>query len=228
LEDEHALIKRLSDLTDKFDHGYYPHYRELARIIGPAGRVLELGVWKGGSLALWRALFPHGLIVGVDNLRDQWALAVGEPGQSAIAGTASPEPKITWPEGSIRVTLSQDDPDLAGQAAEASPDGYDLMVDDASHVGLLSERSFKLLWPLVRAGGYYIVEDWFVGQKWHHYYGDGRFDFDSMAKFARSFIGPEFGPQSDIAEVRYVNTGNGMAILKKGRCWMRSDSPKAG
>ncbi len=35
-----------------------------------------------------------------------------------------------------------------------------MIVDDASHIGRLTAATYALLWPLVKPGGYYVVEDW--------------------------------------------------------------------
>lgn len=53
--------------TDKVTvHGYLPEYERIAAELGPAARVLELGVAEGESLRLWQHLFPAGVITGVD------------------------------------------------------------------------------------------------------------------------------------------------------------------
>lgn len=147
------------ELTDKVSLGYYPVYEYLAGKIGLAGHVLEVGVYSGGSLMMWQELFPEGVIVGVDNNKNS-----------------------TFPEGTIAIIGNQDDPEMAGYARTASPGGYDLIVDDASHEGHLSEVTFRLLFPLVKPGGYYVLEDWAVG-----YLPQYGFD-DSMLRFAQSFL----------------------------------------
>lgn len=127
--------------TDKvYHHGYLSSYLRIAKQIGPAARVCELGVWRGGSLGMWQALFPEGLIAGVDH-----------------------DPDATWPPGTARVVASQDDEALPAMLRETSPGGFDLIVDDASHDGNLTRRSWELLWPLVAPGGFYVVEDWQKG-----------------------------------------------------------------
>jgi hypothetical protein len=45
------------------------------------------------------------------------------------------------------------------------PAELDLVVDDASHVYEWTKTSFETLFPLLRAGGLYIVEDW----SWAYY-----------------------------------------------------------
>ena len=149
--------------TDKVLLGYMPVYRRLAAQIGPAGRVLEVGVYQGESLRLWQALFPAGVVAGVDNHAE---------------GTA------VWPAGTVSIAASQDNPEMAVQARHASPEGYDLIVDDASHDGKLSQVTFALLWPLVKPGRWYVIEDWWVGYlPWAVItYGD------SMLRLAESFL----------------------------------------
>jgi cephalosporin hydroxylase len=46
---------------------------------------------------------------------------------------------------------------------EEFPDGLDLVLDDASHIGACSAATFLALWPHLRSGGVYIVEDWGTG-----------------------------------------------------------------
>lgn len=120
--------------TDKIEpHGYFPSYLRLAAELGPDAAVCELGVWQGESLRMWQAIFPLGEVWGVDS-----------------------DPAAVWPEGTRRVQAAQDDPGLP----LLLPAGLGLVVDDASHDGPATQRSFGLLWPLVRPGGYYVVEDW--------------------------------------------------------------------
>ena len=145
--------------TDKYSLGYYPAYAEIAAQVGPAGRVLEVGVARGGSLAMWQGLFPGGLVAGADK-----------------------DPSCTWPGGAVRIIAPQDSPVLAAAAAAASPGGWDLIVDDASHDGALSQATFALLWPQVRPGGWYALEDWAIG------YLPGWGHGDSMLRLAESFL----------------------------------------
>lgn len=123
--------------TDKVTHGYLPTYTAIADEVGPQGRVCEIGVWRGDSLRMWQTLFPAGVVVGVD-----------------IAPTA------VWPEGTVRVVCSQDSPQMPELVADYGP--YDLIVDDGCHLGQPTKDAFGLLWPLVKSGGRYVVEDWMV------------------------------------------------------------------
>ena len=106
--------------------------------------LLELGIFKGGSLLLWKDYFPKGNIVGVDiNI-----------------------PTNFPPTDRIRVFKGyQDDPAfLTSVANQTAPDGYDIIIDDASHYGELSKKSFWLLFDNhLKPGGIYAIEDWGTG-----------------------------------------------------------------
>jgi hypothetical protein len=127
--------------TDKEDHGYLPAYRKIVKKIGPEGRVCELGVYYGGSLAMWQVFFPQGIVVGVDC-----------------------DERAIWPEGTVKVLSNHVDPRLVPTLRNIAPDGYDLFVDDGSHIGELAEKSFDLFWGLVKPGGWYVIEDYLSGQ----------------------------------------------------------------
>lgn len=141
--------------TDKiWLHNYFPAYLDIARELGPSARVLEIGVMLGESLRMWQALFPMGKITGVDD-----------------------NPEAVFPQGVRRVISSQDSPGLA----QLGP--FDLIVDDASHDGKLTRKTFENLWRTVNPGGIYVVEDWFIGIEEFH---DGAFDpamLDTVASF---------------------------------------------
>ena len=174
--------------TDKVSHGYLRTYRKLAKDIGPSGHVCELGVLQGGSLAMWQLLFPDGLIAGVDI-----------------------DPGSIWPEGAEKIVSSQDDPLLKCQLEHLSPDGWDLIIDDCSHKGELTRRSWEMLWPQVRPGGLYVIEDWFVGLRtwmWVEYHDP------EMLVLAQSFLS-NFGYPKNRLKLASVEYKYGMIILRK-------------
>lgn len=128
--------------TDKVHpHGYLPDYQRLAAELGPAAAVCEIGVERGYSLAMWQDLFPASpAIVGVDR-RDEGV------------------EEAHWPAGTHKVVAEQDDPRLPALVTAFAP-GFDLIVDDCSHLGHLTRATHAMLWPLVNPGGFYVVEDW--------------------------------------------------------------------
>src|SRR6185437_3735770 len=53
--------------VDKWKHYLSLYVKHLASFRGGPVRLLEIGVWKGGSLRLWRRYFgPEAIIFGID------------------------------------------------------------------------------------------------------------------------------------------------------------------
>jgi hypothetical protein len=53
---------------------------------------------------------------------------------------------------------------------EFAPKGFDVIIDDASHIGITTARSLQILYPKhLRPGGLYCIEDWGTGYMpdWH-------------------------------------------------------------
>lgn len=123
---------------------YLPVYEELLRRLRTRRfSLLELGVWKGDSIAMWRNAFPRATIVGLD-------LA---------------PPDLNLGRRVHLVKGDQSDAELLDRIRmQHAPDGFEVIIDDASHIGDLSARSLKALYPRhLRPGGLYIIEDWGTG-----------------------------------------------------------------
>ena len=105
---------------------------------------LELGVRLGKSLRVWREYFTKANISGVDI-------------NPASAHQDTP--------GCIVEICSQDDVAKLDEISQKAR-GWDIIVDDASHLNVLTAESFKILWKHVRPKGMYIIEDLMVS------YGD--------------------------------------------------------
>lgn len=174
--------------TDKVTSGHLSSYLELAEEIGPAGVVCEIGVQRGYSLEMWQEFFPKGRVVGIDY-----------------------DPRTRWPEGTVRILIDQQDDQLAALVRDASPDGkYDLIVDDGSHYGEPTRKSWEMLWELVRSGCCYVIEDWSVGiwgNKFNPLYGD------SMLRLAEWFL--SFFHTPGIMEIDSITYKFGLIIIRK-------------
>ena len=139
--------------TDKAEHNHYlRNYEEYFQpLVDQEVKLLELGVYKGGSLLLWRDFFTSGVVVGLD------LNAVDVPDES----------------GRIRVYQGQqEDTELLDRIAnENAPEGFDIVIDDCSHIGELTRISFWHLFDNhLKSGGIYVIEDWGTG------YWDSFFD----------------------------------------------------
>ena len=122
---------------------YFAIYRKLfeERRLRPL-RVLEIGVYLGSSLSLWRQYFSHQetVIVGVDI-------------QPNCAQFAAPANGIE-----VRIGSQTDGVFLQQVVAEFGP--FDIIIDDGSHHTAHQIESFNQLFDAgLKAGGVYLVED---------------------------------------------------------------------
>jgi hypothetical protein len=132
--------------TDKAGprHRYTQAYeRHLARLRRKPIVLLEIGIGGyddpaegGASLRMWRRWLPHAEIHGAD-LYDK----------SRVAGRRI----------AVHRTDQADADALARLAEEVGP--CDVVIDDGSHVCDHVVRTFEVLFPAVRPGGVYVIED---------------------------------------------------------------------
>lgn len=117
------------------------HYaRHFGALVDREVRLLEIGIGNGGSLRFWADYFPLGRVVGLD----VEPLDVGDAA------------------GRIFVYRGvQQDVDLLDRIAfECAPGGFDIVIDDASHIGAFTRVSFwRLFTKHVKAGGIFVIED---------------------------------------------------------------------
>ena len=170
-EDSVAYLRTLGGLTDKVQNGFVDTYRSLFQgLMDQPVRLLEIGVFKGGSLLLWDLLFQHP--------------------QARIIGIDMALPDIELPERVSMVPCDQNDSEgLKTIAREHGP--FDIVIDDGSHYARETRNTFNVLIGHVCPGGYYVIEDWCVGY-WSDMQKSGilppafkkihRREFDGMAK----------------------------------------------
>jgi hypothetical protein len=148
---------------------YLEHYEHFFRDLRHREiRLLELGIYKGASLLMWRDYFSHGLIAGLD----------------------FDEASIDDPSGRISTYRGlQQDCDLLDRIArEVAPDGFDIIIDDASHIAEYTQISFWHLFEKhLKSGGIYIIEDWGTGY-WPDWPDGEKCDLARQRTPARSFF----------------------------------------
>ena len=155
-----ALAKYYGTDKSTWSHSYTPLY---ARHLGPRRKavrsVLEIGVGGtssvsdyeslagGQSLRMWCRYFPKATIVGVD-----------------IHPKAIAEARIRFEQG------DQSDPKFLERLARTYGP-FDVVIDDGSHIGRHTIATFEGLWPAVRPGGFYVIED--IGTSYHPFWEGG-------------------------------------------------------
>ncbi len=138
LDYRRATLTQIADhfKTDKgtIKHGYteiYARYFEEYR--DKAVELLEIGVACGSSLKAWaRYLGPKAHITGVD-IRPECLEVCGSYDR-------------------ISIVIA----DVTNWDANSE---FDIVIDDGSHVSVDIVKAFDRLWPRVKRGGYYAVED---------------------------------------------------------------------
>ncbi len=148
---QHMAFPTLDEIAKRYDTdkslspGYIQQYtRWLEPLREQPVVLLELGVDQGGSLLMWRDYFPQGHIVGLDQ----------EP------------PALLDTEQRIRIYQGQQQNIalLDRIAAENAPHQFDIIIDDAAHIGALARQSFQHLFiHHLKPGGIYVIEDWGTG-----------------------------------------------------------------
>lgn len=125
----------------------------------PVANIVDVGVYKGGSVVFLNEAFQPRHLVAIDSntagippLRDYCS----PPDRSSRIGV------YLGVNQSDKAALTQ----ICAQAFAGEP--IDLVVDDASHFYSETRETFRALFPRMRPGGVYIVEDW----GWAHWAGD--------------------------------------------------------
>jgi predicted O-methyltransferase YrrM len=137
------LIKR-PDLVE--------HHLALLRELEPR-RIVELGVFQGGSVALTALVAEPEVLVAFE-LSEKRIGAL-----DALLAERGLGDRVHVHHGVDQA----DEVAIVRHLAEAGlADGrtIDLVVDDASHLVHETRRSFEILYPRLRPGAKYVVEDW--------------------------------------------------------------------
>lgn len=131
------LTRHGSDKDMPGHHAYGPVYDRLfPRHTHPdVLHVLEIGIVQGASILAWHEIFQNATVVGLD-----------------IEPYHGPRPE--------RLEIHQGDQrdELALRRAVGGR-RFDLVIEDASHFLDNSLRTLFFLWPCVRLGGYYVIEE---------------------------------------------------------------------
>lgn len=131
-------LQQIFDGTERIHklRHYLPIYQA---VLTRTERMLEIGVDRGGSLDMWRQYMPNATIVGLDiNPR---AAQYDDPG------------------GNVHVRIG-DQTDIRFLEAVFDEFGtFDTVLDDGGHTPKQMIGSFQYLFPRLKPGGVYLVED---------------------------------------------------------------------
>jgi cephalosporin hydroxylase len=149
----------------KMDHYLGVYDRELAAWQGSRVSFLEIGIFKGGSLRMWQNFFAPGSALTFLDI-DPACKALEMPGIDIRIG---------------------DQTDVAFLSATAQARGpFDMIVDEGGHKMDQQITSFSVLWPHLKDGGLYIVED--THTSYWPGFGGGHKAPGSFIEFAKDLI----------------------------------------
>jgi tetratricopeptide (TPR) repeat protein len=164
--------------TDKtcLEQDYLRHYeRVLGGFRNEPIQLLEIGIAGGASLRTWTRFFPKATIIGVD-INESCRAFAGDRVEVEIGSQADPE-------------------FLARLARTYHPD---VIIDDGSHQAEHILLTFDRLFPFLKPGGFYIMEDL------HLHYGN------NAAQWHRS------GGSTPVQHLAAVASGLGANYIEPG------------
>ena len=137
--------------SDKWTHYLGVYNRLLNEYRDQAINLLEIGVFNGGSLEIWHDYFANAQhIVGCDideKCRD-----------------------IQFAGDNIDLIIGDVKSDTTLAAVTAISPEYDIIIDDGSHRSSDIITAFVKLFPLLKTGGIFIIEDLHCSY-WHGWEG---------------------------------------------------------
>jgi hypothetical protein len=132
----------------RMGHGYTRVYNEVLKPYRDAsGAMVEIGLQRQKtrrnqplpSLQMWRKFLPKMRLIGFDIIDHR---GVSRENTTVLQG-------------------DQSDRNSLRQIIDAAPGGIDVVIDDGSHQSLHQQTSFAVIFPHMKSGGVYMIEDMF-------------------------------------------------------------------
>lgn len=141
-----------TDKSSKF-HNYTKIYADyFANKQKEPLKFVEIGIYKGDSMAMWQRYFPNAELHFLDVTFDRLNKSPGIKTHLHL--------------------VNQEDERALIQFAEAVGGNFDIIIDDGGHTMNQQLVSFKTLFPYLKSGGLYIIEDLHTSY-WQPYGGSG-------------------------------------------------------
>lgn len=162
----------------KWTHYFQLYDRHFSKFIDKPVVVLEIGVCDGGSLQMWKEFFgSKSKIIGID----------------VNSETYFEEPQIH-----IHIGNQADTEFLSFLVDKYGPP--DVLIDDGSHIQSHLNATFQFLYPLMRSGSIYFIED--THTSYLDEYGGGLLRNDTIVETTKKLVdeltGRHFGTITDI------------------------------
>lgn len=195
----------MNDLTlycTKWNPYFEVYEKYFSKFVNKAPVIVEIGVYGGGSLQMWRKYFgPDAKIIGVDI----------DPNTL----------RYTYDENTTVIIGDQGNPQFWEEFTTQYPQ-IDIVIDDGSHKGPHQITTFEKLFPFVKEGGVYLCED--THTSWYY---DTHNPYDqSFIRYAKDLIDvmhkdhmketPRLVDLSEICStVRSINFSDSIVVFEK-------------
>ena len=202
--------------TDKSSkaHFYTKHYESnFEKLRLSKLKILEIGVQDGFSLKTWKEYFENSDIYGID-LTDL---------------TVFNEDRIT-----VLVGNQSDTNFLLNVNNTYGP--FDIIIDDGSHKSNDIRASFNILFPLLKEGGIYVIEDlhtnywekknfipsWFINEKHTTFIDDIKNLIDSVNSGGKSgYANRDFDESSSMEEMTWWEKNVESISMYRSICFIK-------
>ena len=154
---------KLTKRCHKFIHYFELYEKHFEKYVGKSPRILEIGVFGGGSLELWKEYFgPGTTVVGVDK------------------NTQCKK----YEEEDIEIII--DDQTNKELWFDMPSENFDIIIDDGSHICSHQITTLEMTYRLIKEGGTYWCED--VHTSYYEAFGGGLYSPTSFISFTKSII----------------------------------------
>lgn len=122
----------------KWEHYFDIYHRHFAHFIGQKVNVLEIGIYSGGSLEMWRSYF-------------------GE--KSHVYGVDIEEACKAYENEHVSVFIGDQADRAFWDTFKKNVEGIDILIDDGGHMPEQQQITLEEMLPYLRPGGVYLCED---------------------------------------------------------------------
>lgn len=201
---EEIYFKYEHRVMNKWWHYFEVYHTFFQKYVGSRVNILEIGVYKGGSMQMWKAYFgEQAVIVGMDidyNCKQ-------------------------YEDGNIHICIgSQADREFLKEVSEKwGP--FDIVLDDGSHNVDHQIITFETLYPLIKEDGVYICED--CQSSYSARYGGGYKKSDTFIEYSKKFadcvnsqyvdLGMEKELPSYAVDIKACHYYDSMVVIEKKR-----------
>jgi hypothetical protein len=122
----------------KWRHYFKIYHHHFAKFIGSDVRIVEIGIYSGGSLEMWKEYFGA---------------------KCQVYGVDIEEACRVYEDDATRIFIGDQADPAFWRDFLAEVESVDLVVDDGGHKPYQQIATFEALFPSLRPGGVYICED---------------------------------------------------------------------